>query len=68
MQQRNIKEKTEMFAASLLSMQSKFNEFDVDYETAKFKAELEAENAAQACARVPVTKLANNYYPTFLEG
>lgn len=54
-----------MFAASLKSMQSKFNDFESDYEAAKSKAELEAENAAQVCARVPVTKLEKNYYCIF---
>ncbi|XP_057377924.1 structural maintenance of chromosomes protein 6-like [Daphnia carinata] len=59
-QQRNIKEKVEMLAASLNSMQSKFNNFESNYEAAKSKAEFEAENATQVCARVPVTKSLKN--------
>ncbi len=43
-------------------MQAKFNSFEADYEAARAKAESEAEMAAQASARVPVTKWDNVTY------
>jgi len=37
-------------------MQSKYDSFEADYEAARAKAESEAEVAARASSRVPVTK------------